>query len=138
MSSGQDDTVPKTPIGASARGKQPTAGPSNPKPATGPRGPPSSPEPRVAKMFEPGASTTSLDHVHEVDPMKDIRSDIMVNWLQSQQAEKMWTTWEAGEGVVLKKAKGNYVCAPRELATDGSALFAAVAGLNVRVCCLFH
>ncbi|KAF2727611.1 hypothetical protein EJ04DRAFT_478782 [Polyplosphaeria fusca] len=56
----------------------------------------------------------------------------MVNWLHSKQEERLWTTGEPGEGVVLKKSKGRYVCCPGELQYDGSALYRSIAALNVR------
>jgi hypothetical protein len=68
------------------------------------------------------------------DAMKDIKCEVMVNWLHSKQEEKIWTTGEPGEGVVLKKAKGRYVCCPSELQNDSSSVYQMVAQLNVRVC----
>jgi len=66
--------------------------------------------------------------------IKDIKCEVMVNWLHSKQEEKIWTTGEPGEGVVLRKSKGAYVCCPLELQHDESRFYQAVARLNVRVC----
>jgi hypothetical protein len=57
----------------------------------------------------------------------------MVNWLHSQQEEKLWTTGEEEEGVMLKKSRGEYTCSPADLAEEADGFFAAVHGLNVKV-----
>lgn len=57
----------------------------------------------------------------------------MVNWLHSQQEEKIWTGREEGEGVVLKKSRGAYTCAPSSLAHEDGGLLDAVKALNVKV-----
>ena len=56
----------------------------------------------------------------------------MVNYLHSQQLEKMWTNGGLEEGVMLKKAKDNYMCAPKDLRTVEGGLFEMVRRLNVR------
>ncbi|KAF2198823.1 hypothetical protein GQ43DRAFT_450719 [Delitschia confertaspora ATCC 74209] len=56
----------------------------------------------------------------------------MVQWLHTQQEQKMWTTGGPGQGVVLKQAKGCYVCSPNELRTDNSHFFDTITLLNVR------
>jgi hypothetical protein len=58
----------------------------------------------------------------------------MAQWLHSKQEEKIWTSGEPGEGVLVKKSKGNYAFSPPELFEDGSGLYQAVLALNVRVC----
>ena len=45
----------------------------------------------------------------------------------------MWTTGEKWEGVVLKKSRGEYTCAPVDLVTEIGGLFDAVEMLNVKV-----
>jgi hypothetical protein len=69
----------------------------------------------------------------------------MAHWLHAKQEEKLWTAGGPGEGVVIKRARGLYTCAPEGLAGDGDdgddggggggggGLFAAVRGLNVKV-----
>jgi hypothetical protein len=68
--------------------------------------------------------------------VKDIKCEVMVNWLHSKQEEKLWTVGEPGEGVVLKKSKGTYVCCPLDLKHEGNRFYEMVAALNVRVCLL--
>jgi len=67
------------------------------------------------------------------ESLRDLRCEVLVNYLQSQQEEKLWTTGEPGEGVVLRKTKGQYVCSPPQLQTDGSDLLTEVSHLNVMV-----
>ena len=88
------------------------------------------------------------------EAMAALKCDVMVNWLHHQQEERRWTRGGPGEGVVLKRARGAYVCAPEALAAeegeeagdaagegwegdgdrwDGRGFLAAVRGLNVRV-----
>lgn len=69
--------------------------------------------------------------------LNDIKCDVMVNWLHSQQEEKLWCAGEYEEGVVLKKARGQYACCPAELAEEPSGFLKAVELLNVRVSLLF-
>lgn len=69
----------------------------------------------------------------------DVKCEVMAQWLHSKQEEKIWTSGEPGEGVLVKKAKGAYAYSPPELAEDGSGLYQAVIHLNVRVCiCSFR
>lgn len=65
--------------------------------------------------------------------VRNIKCEVMVNWLHMKQEENIWTTGGAGEGVVLKKAKGEFVCCPAELQIDSSGLYEMVSKLNVRV-----
>lgn len=84
----------------------------------------------------PGSSTdlpASLLNVTGASYL-DVKCDVMAQWLHSKQEEKIWTSGEPGEGVLVKKAKGEYAYSPQELAEDGSGLYQAVVHLNVRVC----
>jgi hypothetical protein len=71
---------------------------------------------------------------NDPDAIRNIKCEVMVNWLHSKQEENIWTTGEMGEGVVLKKSKGRYVCCPGELQHDTSNFYQSIATLNVRVC----
>jgi len=68
-----------------------------------------------------------------LDDIQDIKCDVMVNWLHQQQIKSMWTKCGMGEGVVLKKSRGNFTACPPELAEESDGLYLAVSGLNVRV-----
>lgn len=68
------------------------------------------------------------------EEINDIKCEVMVNWLHSQQEEKLWTSGEEEEGVVLKKSRGMYTCSPADLAEEQAGFFQAVQTLNVKVC----
>lgn len=69
-----------------------------------------------------------------MEEVNDIKCEVMVNWLHSQQEEKLWTSGEEEEGVVLKKSRGMYTCSPADLAEEQAGFFQAVQTLNVKVC----
>jgi len=64
---------------------------------------------------------------------QDVKCDVMAQWLHSKQEEKIWTSGEPGEGVLVKKSKGTYAVSPAELYDDGTGLYQAISALNVRV-----
>lgn len=65
--------------------------------------------------------------------VRDIKSEVMANWLHAKQEERIWTNGQEGEGVFLKKYKGNFVCCPTELQMDSSGVYQAISLLNARV-----
>lgn len=65
------------------------------------------------------------------ESLLDIKSDVMVNWLHQQQLEKLWAMENGTEGVVLKKARGDFTCSPPVLRTQ--PFFEQVIAMNVRV-----
>lgn len=67
---------------------------------------------------------------HEI---RDVKCDVLAHWLRAKQEEKMWTEKRPGEGVFVKRSKGNYSFAPVELINDGTHLYEAIAKMNVRV-----
>jgi len=72
----------------------------------------------------------------ETDSLVNLKSKLIVNWIYQKQQESIWTTGLQGEGVVLRKGKGRYMCCPTELQYDGSNFYQMVAKLNVCVCLL--
>ncbi|KAK4997645.1 hypothetical protein LTR66_002977 [Elasticomyces elasticus] len=64
--------------------------------------------------------------------INEIKCDVMVNWLYSQQMELLWTAGDHDEGVVLKKGRGAYTCCPSDLIDEHAGFFDAVQALNVR------
>lgn len=63
----------------------------------------------------------------------DIKNDMMVNWLYEQQLRKQYASGTyAFEGVVLKKARGNFTCCPAEMSSIPGSLYTMVARMNVR------
>lgn len=71
------------------------------------------------------------------EEIADIKCDVMINWLHQQQLESMWSAGAPGEGIVLKRRKNDFISCPSDLKQERDGLFAAVSGMNVRVCHLF-
>lgn len=68
------------------------------------------------------------------EEMSDTRCEIMVSWLHQQQIEKIWFDSRArDQGVVLKRAKGDYVSCPESVADEPGGFRGAIEILNVRV-----
>lgn len=67
------------------------------------------------------------------DTILDIKSDVMVAWLNQAQLEKLWGNNLHNEGVVLKKARDSFTCSPATLRDDQGGLFDQVMAMNVRV-----
>lgn len=62
-----------------------------------------------------------------------LKSDVMCSWLHQQQIEKGWSSTSPDEGVILKKARDNYMCCPKQLQAEEDGLFAAISKLKVKV-----
>lgn len=65
--------------------------------------------------------------------LDDIKHEVMVNYLYQQQCSHLWVSDGSGhvEGVLLRKARNQYMACPPDLAD--SAFAAACAQLNVQV-----
>lgn len=66
------------------------------------------------------------------DELKDLKCDMMVNWLYQQQMELLWTAGGQDEGIVLKKSRGQYACCPSDIDQEPAGFFKAIQTLNVR------
>ncbi|KAK4104657.1 hypothetical protein N658DRAFT_417959 [Parathielavia hyrcaniae] len=85
--------------------------------------------PSLRHSFLPAHDARSRDS----DTINEIRNDMMVNWLYEQQLRKQYASGlDPYEGVVLKKARGNFTCCPPQMAAIPDSLFAVVAQMNVR------
>ena len=62
-----------------------------------------------------------------------LKADMMCSWLHQQQIEKGWSCASPDEGVMLKKARDDYMCCPKQLQTEENGLLEAVSKLNVKV-----
>ncbi|TKX20742.1 hypothetical protein C1H76_7128 [Elsinoe australis] len=69
---------------------------------------------------------------NDKDELRDIKCDVMVNWLYQQQMEMLWTAGAADEGVVLKKTRGMYTCCPADIMEEPFGFYKAIEMLNVR------
>ncbi|KAJ8124902.1 hypothetical protein O1611_g8738 [Lasiodiplodia mahajangana] len=82
-----------------------------------------------------GSSRNSLSGASGSMFLDDIKHEVMVNYLYQQQCSHLWVADGSGEveGVLLRKARGNYMACPPRLANSAFAM--ACATLNVQVCC---
>lgn len=81
-----------------------------------------------SQMYPPGDFRNN-----DKDELRDIKCDVMVNWLYQQQMEMLWTAGAADEGVVLKKTRGSYTCCPADIMEEPYGFFKSIEMLNVRV-----
>jgi hypothetical protein len=70
--------------------------------------------------------------------LMDIKADVMANWLHQRQQERMWASNGWDEGVILKKARDDYVSCPTYLLQQRDGFFDSVKSLNVKVCILIN
>ena len=65
--------------------------------------------------------------------LDDIKHEVMVNYLYQQQCSHLWVSDGSGEieGVILRKARGQYMACPPQLGNSPFAM--ACAALNVQV-----
>jgi hypothetical protein len=78
-------------------------------------------------MFPFGDGSNSTVH------LIDVKTDMMVIWLYEQQLRKQYATGQhAFEGVVLKKARGDFTCCPPQMKLIPNSLHAMVTQMNVR------
>jgi len=68
----------------------------------------------------------------------EFRAQMMINWLYTEQMRNGWIGGTIGEGVVLRQAKGEYVCLPDRMPFDGTGLFEVLRMMNVSVSIFFH
>lgn len=60
------------------------------------------------------------------------RNDIMVNYFFQQAVQKSLISQELWQGVVLKKARGDYACHPPQLKVMENGLYDMVSKMNIR------
>ena len=112
--------------------KPPPPIPSNAGPVPSPRGAghltPAGTSNRPTSISARSARSTASSAFFD-----DIRHEVMVNYLYQQQCLRLWVGDLAGEaeGVLLRKARGQYMACPPQLAA--SPLAASCAALNVQV-----
>ena len=83
---------------------------------------------RPASLYPTGDFRNSA-----IEEIREVKTDVMVNWLHQQQLEKMWVNGGQSEGVVLKRSRDIYACCPPELAHYQGDFYDAVRALNVKV-----
>jgi hypothetical protein len=68
------------------------------------------------------------------DEIKNMKTEVMAEWLYKQQRLKLWASSAPGEGVILKRSRGEYTCCPEDLRYVRRGLFEQIAAMNVAVC----
>ncbi|TDZ51795.1 Glucans biosynthesis glucosyltransferase H [Colletotrichum trifolii] len=77
------------------------------------------------------ALTTGMRDKH-ASSIIDLRADVTVHSIYQDQLRKMYTSpWNLGEGVVLKKGRNDFICAPPQLSTVPNGFYDMVCQLNV-------
>ena len=83
-----------------------------------------------------GLNSTPAWFTASASELSDLRADLMVQNIWQDQLRRVYASGNGtGEGVVLKKAKGDYICAPAALRTDSKVFYDAICQLNVSVSC---
>jgi hypothetical protein len=137
-------------MGSNLKSRWPVAPPS-PKPSAHTpdkhdmvdQSPPQKPEARSFR-YEAGLASSRLSLAPSVRSAQssywdDIKHEVMVNYLYQQQCSRLWVSDGCGEieGVLLRKARNQYLACPPALANSVFAM--ACADLNVQVqiseCC---
>lgn len=70
--------------------------------------------------------------------LTNMKSDVMTEYLYKQQCLKLWASSNAEEGVILKRARGDYSSCPDDLRSVQGGLFDQVVAMNVRVCAMIY
>lgn len=65
--------------------------------------------------------------------VRDMKCEVLAHWLYAKAEARLWTHDEPGEGVFVKKSKGNYAHYPPDLTDDKTGIGHAIAALNVPV-----
>jgi hypothetical protein len=68
--------------------------------------------------------------------MVELRGNMMLEQLHNEQRCRLWYTQGSGQGVVLKRGKGEYVACPPQLEKESGGLFDQFVKMNIRVCSL--
>lgn len=63
----------------------------------------------------------------------EIKNAIGINWVYQVQNENMWSGNSSVEGVVLKKAPGQFIACPNDLTAERGGFFDAANELNAKV-----
>lgn len=63
-----------------------------------------------------------------------VKCEVMVQYLRQRQLEKLWSDGNPSEGVILKRAKHDFVCQPPELSGQLYGFYDEIRKLNVKVC----
>lgn len=94
---------------------------------------PSTPTGSRPASFRKSAIFPSVDASNSRYSLIDIKNDMMVKWLYEQQVRKQYASGHSAfEGVVLKKARGDFTCCPPQMKLIPDSLYNMVIQMNVR------
>jgi len=111
---------------------KPAKGPQSQGPTAVPRSAPPTAHamaPLAPPTMPSGAVTPSSASIYSVKRTK--KFDIMSDYLRQQQLLRRWATKSADQGVVLKRARSDFVSSPSSLV--GGHFMEAIQAMNVRV-----
>jgi hypothetical protein len=77
-----------------------------------------------------GFAARSFNNEEEI---KNMKTEVMAEWLYKQQRLKLWASSGPEEGVMLKRSRGEYTCCPEDLRYMRSGLFEQIVQMNVAV-----
>ena len=67
------------------------------------------------------------------EDIKNMKAEVMAEWLYKHERLKLWASSGPEEGVILKKSRGEYTCCPEDLRYMRSGLFEQIVQMNVAV-----
>jgi len=62
-----------------------------------------------------------------------VKCGVMLQYLRQRQTEKLWSDGDLREGVILRRAKDDFVCQPPELSQQRYGFYDEMRKLNVKV-----
>jgi len=80
------------------------------------------------------SSGTTEDLSQAAGELLTLKVDMMCDYLRQQQLQRRWASDAEDQGVVIKKARGEFVCSPGELIHDPQSFVHEMRSLNVKVC----
>jgi hypothetical protein len=78
-------------------------------------------------------SSFAAGSFYNEEEIKNMKTEVMVEWLYKQQRLKLWASSGPEEGVILKKSRGEYTCCPEDLRYMRNGLFEQIVQMNVAV-----
>ncbi|KAH6687246.1 glycosyl transferase family group 2-domain-containing protein [Plectosphaerella plurivora] len=87
-----------------------------------------------SSWVEAGPSRRQKGALEPSTEMSDLRAEVMVQNLWQDQLRRVYVSgYDGEEGVILKKARGDYICAPAGLAEVTEGFYESIRLLNVSV-----
>ena len=98
------------------------------------------PQQLYANSYDVNGSTTALsirsdgDASGVLSSTTAIKCEVMIQYLRQRQLEKLWSDGSLNEGVILRRARRDFVCQPPELSGQAYGFYDEISRLNVKVC----